>query len=292
MTSILNIAHRGGALLWPENTLLAFANAVRAGYDGAELDVQLTHDGGLAVFHDFRLTPGLCRDARGMWLKPKRGHRLARIRDCEMAALQALDVGRARPGSLYARTHRRVAFADGERIPTLAQVIGTVRALRKDFRLFIEIKTCAENRSLSAPPEAAAEAVVHELRAQRFRASAVLVGFDWPALLCAKRLDPELRCWFTTQRRRTRRGEKAAWAGGFDPWKFESIPAAIRAAGGDGWFASKRQAQPKAIADAKRFGLAFGVWTVNSASEMEKFERLHIDALCTDRPDRFATLAR
>ena len=116
MKRILNIAHRGGALLWPENTLFAFANAARAGFDGAELDVQLTRDGKLAVFHDFRLKPELCRNAQGAWLKPKRGHRLARIRDCDMAELQALEVGRARPGSLYARTHRRVTFADGEPI--------------------------------------------------------------------------------------------------------------------------------------------------------------------------------
>ena len=45
-------AHRG---LWdayrPENTLTAFRRAVREGY-GIELDVQLTADGELAVFHD------------------------------------------------------------------------------------------------------------------------------------------------------------------------------------------------------------------------------------------------
>ena len=37
----LNIAHRGGAALWPENTLPAFADAIASGCDGAELDVQL-----------------------------------------------------------------------------------------------------------------------------------------------------------------------------------------------------------------------------------------------------------
>jgi glycerophosphoryl diester phosphodiesterase len=290
MTRTLNIAHRGGALLWPENTLFAFANAARAGYDGAELDVQLTRDGKLAVFHDFRLKPELCRDAPGHWLKPKRGHPLARIRDCDMAHLRALDVGRARPGSLYARSHRRVAFTDGQPIPTLGEVIAAVSAIRKDFLLFIEIKTCAENRSLSSAPEAVAEAVVHALRAAHFRKSAVLVGFDWPALVHAKRLDSGLCCWFTTQSRRVRRGQSAPWAAGFDPWKYGSIPVAIKAAGGEGWFASKRQARPEAVAEAKRLGLAFGVWTVDRVLEMRGFRRLGADAICTDRPDRLAAL--
>ena len=38
-------AHRGGALLWPENSLLAFANAVAVGVEYLELDVHLSRDG-------------------------------------------------------------------------------------------------------------------------------------------------------------------------------------------------------------------------------------------------------
>jgi glycerophosphoryl diester phosphodiesterase len=290
MAKPMNIAHRGGALLWPENTVAAFEAAARAGYDGAELDVQLTRDGKLAVFHDFRLKPALCRDAVGNWLKPGRGHRLPRIRDLGMAELAAIDVGRARPGSLYARTHRRVAFRDGEPIPSLRNVIDAVKRVRNGFRLFVEIKTCAENRSLSAPPEAVAEAVVHQIRASEMRDAVTIVGFDWAALIHAKRLDPGLVCWFTTQKRRMRKGEAAPWAAGFDPWKFGSIPKAIEAAGGDGWFAGKNQVRPKAIAEAKGLGLAFGIWTVNRSFEMERLIRLGADAICTDRPDRLAAL--
>ncbi|MBI4562670.1 MAG: glycerophosphodiester phosphodiesterase [Candidatus Rokubacteria bacterium] len=38
-------AHRGGALLWPENSLLAFRNAIALRADFLELDVHLTKDG-------------------------------------------------------------------------------------------------------------------------------------------------------------------------------------------------------------------------------------------------------
>lgn len=48
----LNIAHRGFSAKYPENTLLAFDEAMRAGADGFECDLRLTSDGHVVVFHD------------------------------------------------------------------------------------------------------------------------------------------------------------------------------------------------------------------------------------------------
>lgn len=57
----VNYAHRG---LWgdgvPENSIPAFARAADAGY-GIELDVQLSSDGDVVVFHDYDLTR-MCGD--------------------------------------------------------------------------------------------------------------------------------------------------------------------------------------------------------------------------------------
>ncbi len=48
----LNIAHRGGAKLAPENTLVAFENAVALEVDALKLDVHSTSDGVIVVMHD------------------------------------------------------------------------------------------------------------------------------------------------------------------------------------------------------------------------------------------------
>ena len=56
-TKPLNIAHRGGADLWPENTLEAFARAIDMGVDGLEFDIQLSQDGALVIHHDATLKP-------------------------------------------------------------------------------------------------------------------------------------------------------------------------------------------------------------------------------------------
>lgn len=47
------IAHRGSQTLWPENTMLAFENAVKVYPDLIlEIDVRRTRDGQVVVFHD------------------------------------------------------------------------------------------------------------------------------------------------------------------------------------------------------------------------------------------------
>ena len=268
MTKPLNIAHRGGAQLWPENTGFAFVSAAKAGYDGAELDVQLTRDDKLVVFHDFRLKPGLCRHADGRWVRWRGLKPLPLIRELTYAELLAFDVGRPKPGTLYARRHKHMISRDGERIPMLAEVIAAVRAISPDFRLTIEIKTCVENRAVSAAPEAVAEAVIAELQAADFFRNAVVVGFDWAGLVHAKRLKPDLECWFST-------GPRS---------RLDAEP--IAAAGGDGWFCALPRATPHAVQKARRHGLAFGVWTVNDARSMRALIGLGADAICTDRPDR------
>ncbi len=49
------LAHRGIPTKAPENTLPAFTEAIKAGVDGIELDVQETSDGVVIVRHDFDL---------------------------------------------------------------------------------------------------------------------------------------------------------------------------------------------------------------------------------------------
>lgn len=51
----LVFAHRGGAALRPENTILAFDHGLSLGADGIEFDVRLSRDGVVVVHHDATL---------------------------------------------------------------------------------------------------------------------------------------------------------------------------------------------------------------------------------------------
>lgn len=48
----LIFGHRGAAGTYPENTMISFQAAEKAGADGIELDVQMSKDGALVVIHD------------------------------------------------------------------------------------------------------------------------------------------------------------------------------------------------------------------------------------------------
>ncbi len=304
--SVLRIAHRGGAALKPENTLCAFADAIARGLDGAELDVQLTRDGHVVVFHDFRLNPDICRGEDGEWLEPP----TPKIVDLTLSELEAVDVGRARPGSDYLRKHPVLAASDGERMPLLAEVVELARHAQQEFRLFVELKSSFTDPHLSAPPDMLAEKTLSVLAAADYVQRTVFVGFDWRGLIRVKSLEPSAQCWFTTLAQSWfREGEPppeddppaapalqmlrhwaitgtSPWAAGFDAVHFGgSILEAIKSAGGDGWFPYFRDATRGSIADAHRMGLKAGAWTVDEPHDMQALAGCNIDAICADRAD-------
>jgi glycerophosphoryl diester phosphodiesterase len=106
-------AHRGGSLLWPENSLLAFRNALALGADLLELDVHLTRDGEVVVIHD----PTLERTSTGSGA-----------------------VGTARLADLAgARLRARGGAVTDEAVPTLAQVLDLLRPTRAELLLEIKV---------------------------------------------------------------------------------------------------------------------------------------------------------
>jgi glycerophosphoryl diester phosphodiesterase len=302
----LNIAHRGGAGLYPENTLAAFRDAVARGCDGAELDVQLSNDGAVVVFHDYRLKPEICRGTDGHFLERP----TPRVKDLTLAGLKKCDVGRADARSDYARAHPEMRGVDGERIPTLAEVIEVVKTARNPFRLFVELKTSFADRDISADPVELTDATVDVLRAGNCLDRTIFVGFDWPALLHAKKIAPQTPCWFTTLAQSWFRAGTpppeddppsepalqmlrywaatgtSPWAGGYDACNYGgSILRAIKAAGGEGWFPTFTDINPQSVAEAHALGLKVGAWTVDEPADMKRMLDLRLDAICTDRPD-------
>lgn len=301
----LNIAHRGGAGLRPENTLAAFAHALDLGVDGFELDVHVAKDGSVVVFHDDRLKREIARDGNGAWIE-KPG---PLIKDLTLPELQSYDIGRLLPDSAYAKRYPDYVPQDGEHIPRLADVIFLIKRQGGNERLWIELKTNFIDRSQTASPHEMAEAVVRVLKREKFVERSVLVGFDWPALIAAKKLAPKLECWFTTlpqswfgdkappkedgppgkaelEALRALERNNAPWTGGFDRGKYGSVIKAAKAGGADGWFPYYADVTADTVAEARDEGLAIGAWTVNATSDIKRLAELSIDGLCTDYPDR------
>jgi glycerophosphoryl diester phosphodiesterase len=159
----LILGHRGASAVAPENTLVAFSQAISDGADGIEFDVRLSSDGVPMVIHDATLNrTGLISRLVG---------------ELTSAQLKEIDVG-----SWFDK--RSGAFTN-EKLPTLAQVFDLFAGKR--VALYAEMKCDAGEGVLLA------SAVVDQLHAQRMKDQVVVESFDLMALLEIKRIDRTIR---------------------------------------------------------------------------------------------------
>jgi glycerophosphoryl diester phosphodiesterase len=154
-------AHRGGAALWPENSLLAFRSALALGVDALELDLHLTADGEVVVLHD----PTLERTSTG------RGA----VRDATLADL----------ASVRLKTPEGAATA--ERVPTLAQVLDL--AAQSSSELLPEIKVDAHRQRY----DGIEEKVLALIRARGLLARTTIQAFQGDTIRRLRELEPAAR---------------------------------------------------------------------------------------------------
>jgi glycerophosphoryl diester phosphodiesterase len=170
---LLVAAHRGGARLWPENSLLAFRNALALGVDFLEADVHLSADGEVIVLHD----PTLDRTTTGH----------GAVRDARLADLAPL---RLRAGD---------GRATGEPIPTLVQLLALLGGARA--QLLLEIKIGPGRRRY---PEVE-EKTLALIRAAGVGERVVVTSFDADTLRRVRVLEPALRTALLVSRSRVER---------------------------------------------------------------------------------------
>ena len=158
--STLLAAHRGGALLWPENSLLAFRNAVVLGADFIEFDVHLSKDGEVVVVHDATLD----RTTTGS----------GPVKDRTVAELKSLRL-KDRSGAVTAET-----------VPTLDEV--TAVAAQGGRRMLLEIKV-DPSRARYPGIEEKVLAIVDR---HRMAASTVVMAFEAPTWRRVRELRPDI----------------------------------------------------------------------------------------------------
>ena len=286
---MLVIGHRGAAGLAPENTLAGFKRAIEVGVDAVEMDLHLSADGQLIVYHDYRLSPNLVRGPEGRWVSDR-----GVIKTLTLAELKNYDVGRLNPKSRYSRRFPEQQSVDGQRIPTLKEVLTMVAALPEGRRpqLWLEIKTSPQSPELSSRPEAMASAVIELISKHEFQLQVRILSFDWRVLYLVRKLAPQLT---TVHLSRTggRFNNIQAGSRGISPWtapldvdEFDgSIPGLIAAAGGCCWAPHYREVHRADIVEAHRLNLKVYVWTVDDIGEMERLGDMGVDGIITNRPD-------
>lgn len=227
----LRVGHRGASAYAPDNTLAGIRKAAELGADMVEIDVQLTSDGQVVAAHD-----AFVRDAAG---------RNWPIQGSTLAELQAVDLG------------------DGERIPTLAEVILCCKEER--IGLYIELK---DGRTI---PQTLA--LLHRHR----RAESTIIGAfrpDWLAEV--KALNPH-----------------SATAVLFASTHVDPV-ALAQSVGADYvhpcW--ERRTARPDRLltpewlARVRAAGLGVVCWHEERPEVIAGLRTLGVDAICSDQPER------
>ena len=165
-------AHRGAHQRAPENTAAAIREAIAAGADYAEIDVQLSKDGVLVVTHDsdFSRMAGV---AGKVW-------------DLTYAEIRAIPLGaKAAP-----------EFRN-EPVPTFDQVLTIAR---DRIRLNIELKYYGDHQPRLA------ERVVEALRAQQMTNQVIVQCLEYEPLLEVRRLAPGIPVGYLMSVNATRPG--------------------------------------------------------------------------------------
>lgn len=247
----LLIAHRGGSLLAPENTLAAFERAVRWWRaDVLETDVQPTADGDCVVFHD----PTLERTTDGE----------GRVAERTVAELRALDAGyRFTPDGGASFPFR----GRGVHVSTLREVLEAL----PDVRVNVEIK---DTRA-----QAAVLRTITSMRAEH----RVLVAAGDTRNRSMFRRHPgpvsaggqELYAFYALHLARLARYYRP-------PVDAFQMPERT----GSG----RQVLSPRWIAEAHARNVAVHVWTVDETEDMARLLDWGVDGIITDRPDRLARL--
>ena len=238
------VAHRGASHDAPENTLAAFRLAWEQGADAIEGDFRLTADGQVVCLHDADT-----KRVTGETVNWK-------VSDVTFEKLRTLDVGRWKGES----------FA-GERIPTLAEVLGVVPPGKK---LFLEIK---------GGPELV-EPIRRVLISSGFNLKqTVIIAFNEDTVVEVRRRLPDVKVyWLVSYKQDKATGR---WTPTVDE-VFQTL-ARIRPHGLD------TEGNPEVVDRAfverlRREGYEFHVWTIDQGDRARLFRDLGVDSITTNRP--------
>ena len=250
-------AHRGGAALWPENSLTAFRHAIALGVDLVELDVRLSADGEVVVIHDGTLT----RTTTGSG--PVDAH--------SAAALAAVRLK---------GPHGEI----DEGVPTLRQVLELLAPSTTGLLLEFKspgISAAYERRAGGVVPiagpryERLEEKAITAVSAAGLAARTTLMAFNPDVVRRLGELAPGQRRTLLVHAGQVAMAEAAPE---------DAVDWATRL-GATGLGIEHTLLDTRVVARARGAGLSVGVWTVNDEPAITRAIELGVDVLTTDRPD-------
>ncbi|HMH50695.1 MAG TPA: glycerophosphodiester phosphodiesterase family protein [Candidatus Acidoferrum sp.] len=252
-------AHRGGAALWPENSLTAFAGALALGVDLLEFDVHQSADGEPVVIHDATLD----RTTEGT------------------GPVSAQSAGTLRG----LRLRNRDGALTDDHVPLLDDVLAL--ASRAGAELLLEMKGSAfsvrygrdaagQLEIIPGPMyEGLEQRVLTRLEAAGMRTRTTIMAFNPTVIETVRRLAPSQRTTLLVSRDHVARAaahatDAVAWAERLGVTDLGLEHTLIDA---------------DVVTVARAHGLRVGAWTPNDEPAIRRLVALGLDIITTDRLD-------
>lgn len=223
----LHIGHKGTAGYAPENTLASFQKALNLSVDMIELDVHKSKSGEIVVIHDNTVD--------------KTTNGSGKVGELTLKELKKLDAG------------------NGERIPTLTEVLDLVD---NKIKINIEIKTRDATKGVVK--------IIEEYVQKNYTYKSFLVSsFDYRNLIKVKLLNFKIPLGVITKRKLILLN--LLFAQLVNAYSINILYTSV---------------SKKIIKQAHALGLKVFVWTVNEPRDIERMKKLGVDGVFSDYPDR------
>ncbi len=265
--------HRGARGLVVENTLPSVTAALDAGVSGIEIDVRMSADGQLVVWHDPILLPEKCRSTKSDLVG-------ARIDELTLEQLRTVDVGsQTLPGFA---TQRAVP---GAQIATLSEVFAVGESRSSNPWWTIEVKLDPTDERQVARRERLVEATLAAVHEAGVALRCFMHSFDWAVLDLSRELDPGVLRSALTRARHFSTG--SPWTGSIDPAEHgEDLVAGVAAIGASVVSPDFALVDAELVRRAHALGISVLAWTVNELDDLTRMLELGVDGIVTDYPDR------
>lgn len=286
------VGHRGARGLAPESTLQGYQTAIKLGVQYIDMDIVMTKDHQLVVFHDLALNPTIVRDNKGRWINNN-----VLIKDLTLHQLQQFNVGTIKPGTAYQRLFPHQVAVSTARIPSLRHVIEYAKRLNPHIQFQIEIKTDPEQPETTFSPTLIAQTLISLLKELEVTDRTRIQAFDWRCLYAVQALNSHVETAYLTspEQETLMRDANKKIAGRWTGGKLlkntgDSIPEMIKSLGGKAWDPESHSLTAEDLLRAKKLGLRVFVWSNNKKKDYDPIEtkrvlQLEVDGIITDRPD-------
>lgn len=268
-------AHRGGAGLWPENTLTSMTNAALMGVNTLELDLQVSKDGKVVVSHDAYFHPRYATRPDGSEVKPDDPKEY--LYTMPYDSIAKYDVGK-RASEVWPGKEQSPAVK-----PLATELIDSVETLVSDnglspLRYNIEIK-CKKGKDEGVNwPEyhEFVDKCMELLLSKNLGDRLVVQCFDVRALNYMHEKYPQVKLSYLIGKKDT---DWDTYMG-----KLEFTPD---------WLSPEHSTVDKKMVDnCRKAGIKLVPWTVDEESEIQRMIDLKVDAIISNCPDRVLTLTR